>query len=110
VILLLAFLLAVTVLPEPWGLVAVIVAGVLEVAEVAFWWRWNRRRRPATGIETMVGRRAIAATACRPRGQVRVGGELWTAICDTGADPGDEVEIVGFDADGLTLRVARAGA
>ena len=78
--LLVAFLLAVLVLPEPWGLVAVLAAAVVEVGEVWLWWRWSRRRRPATGIETMVGRRAIAATACRPLGQVRVQGELWTAV------------------------------
>ena len=105
-ILLVAFAFAVFVLPSPWGLVAVIGALLAEVGESGLWWRWSRRRRPVTGIETMLGRRATAATPCRPRGQVRVLGELWTAVCEAGADPGDEVEIVGVDADGLTLRVA----
>jgi membrane protein implicated in regulation of membrane protease activity len=105
-ILLVAFALAVFVLPSPWGLVAVIGAFLAEIGEAWLWWRWSRRRRPATGVEAMLGRHATAATPCRPRGQVRVLGELWTAICEPGADTGDEVEIVGIDADGLTLRVA----
>jgi membrane protein implicated in regulation of membrane protease activity len=109
VLVLVAFALAVFVLPSPWGLVLVVGALLAEVGEAWLWLRWSRRRRPTTGIEAMVGRRATAATPCRPRGQVRVLGELWTAVCESGADAGDEVEIVGVDADGLTLRVAPAG-
>jgi membrane protein implicated in regulation of membrane protease activity len=105
-ILLVAFALAVFILPSPWGPLAVIGALLAEVGEAWLWWRWSHRRRPATGVETMLGLRATAATPCRPRGQVRVLGEIWTAVCETGADAGDEVEVVGVDADGMTLRVA----
>ena len=108
-ILLVAFALALFVLPSPWGLVAVIGALLAEVGESWLWWRWSRRRRPATGVETMLGLRATVATPCRPRGQVRVRGEIWTAVCEAGADAGDDVEIVAVDADGLTLRVAAPG-
>jgi membrane-bound serine protease (ClpP class) len=103
-ILLGAILLGVLVLPHPWGLVAVAAAAVVEVGEAWFWLRWSQRPRPAVGLETMLGREAIVAAACRPRGQVRLDGELWAAVCDDGADPGDTVRIVGVD--GLTLRVA----
>jgi membrane protein implicated in regulation of membrane protease activity len=106
VLLLVAFALAVFVLPSPWGVVVVVVALLAEVGEAWLWLRWSRRRRPTTGVEAMVGRRAVAATSCRPRGQVRVLGELWTAICEDGADAGDEVEVVAVDTDGLTLKVA----
>lgn len=104
-ILLVALALAVFVLPSPWGFVTVGAAVVVKAAEVWLWLRWSRRRTPASGIETLVGRRATTTAPCRPRGLLRVGGELWAAVCEVGADPGDEVEIVGVDADGLTLRV-----
>ena len=100
-----AIALALFVVPEPWGLVAVGVALVLELGEAWLWWRWSTRRRPAVGVEAMIGASAIVATPCRPDGQVRVQGELWRARCDGGADPGDAVEVVAVD--GLTLVVAR---
>ena len=100
-----AFLLAVFVLSPGWGLVVVVLAGAAEVGEVWLWWRWSRRRRPAIGIEAMIGSRATVTTPCRPLGQVRLRGELWTARCDGGADTGDEVEVVGVE--GLTLVVGR---
>jgi membrane-bound serine protease (ClpP class) len=57
------------------------------------------------GVETLVGRRGVATSACRPYGQVRVRGELWQARCDGGADTGDQVEVVAVE--GLTLAVER---
>ena len=106
-ILLVAFALALFVLPAPWGVVAVVGAAAVEVAEVWLWFRWSKRRRVAVGLETLVGRRATAATVCRPRGQARIDGELWAAHCDMGADAGDPLEVVAVDADGLTLHVVR---
>jgi membrane protein implicated in regulation of membrane protease activity len=45
-------------------------------------------------------------TPLRPNGQVRLNGELWEAVSDEGADPGD---IVRVDAvEGLTLVVSRS--
>lgn len=103
VILLLAVVLAVVVLPSPWGVITVGAAVVVEVGEAWFWWWFSRRRRPAVGIEAMLGQTATAVTPCRPLGQVRIQGELWQARCDAGADPGDEVRVV--RVDGLTLHV-----
>jgi membrane-bound ClpP family serine protease len=98
-----AILLAIFVLPSPWGIVAVVVGGLIDVAEsVAFVW-WSRRRRAVTGAEALVGTTAVAATPLRPAGQVRVAGELWAARSASGADPGDEVVVRGLD--GLTLLV-----
>ena len=104
----LALALAVFVLPAPWGVAAVVASVVLELAEAWFWLWLSRRRKPAVGIERLVGARAVVVTACRPVGQVRVDGELWRASSEAGNDPGDEVTVVAVDADGLTLRVEPA--
>ena len=84
----------------------IILAGVLvEVVEATIMIRLSRRRRPAVGAETLVGRTARVAVACTPLGQVRIDGELWQARCDGGADRGDTVTITG--RDGLILTVRR---
>ena len=98
-----AILLAVFVLPEPWGLVAVVAAAVVEVAETLFWLWYSKRRRVQVGAETLVGSVGRVVTPCRPLGQIRVQGELWRARCAAGADAGDEVLVLALD--GLTLLV-----
>ena len=98
-----AVLLALFVLPAPWGLVLVAASAVVEVAETYFWIRLSRRRRIQAGAETLIGARAVVASPCRPAGQVRVQGELWRARCEAGAEPGETVLIVG--REGLTLLV-----
>lgn len=98
-----AILLAVFVLPSPWSYVAVVSAAVVEVVEVWFWLWYTRRRRPTVGMETLVGRVGEVVTACRPRGQVRLDGELWNARCDDWADPGDPVRVAAIER--LTLVV-----
>ena len=75
----------------------------IELGEAGFWVRLSRRRRPAIGAEALVGSVGIATTECRPRGQVRVRGERWQAVCDEGADAGDPVVVEGVS--GLTLQV-----
>ena len=50
-----AIVLAVTVLPQPWGWIAVITAAVIDVAETAFFVWWSKQRRAAVGAETLVG-------------------------------------------------------
>lgn len=92
-----ALLLALFVLSPPWSYVAVGVGGAVELAEAWFWWWLSHRRLPTVGVETLVGRRALVTTACRPDGQVRVAGELWQARCDQGADEGAAVEVVAVD-------------
>ncbi|HEY3070543.1 MAG TPA: NfeD family protein [Gaiellaceae bacterium] len=98
-----AILLAVFILPPPWGLVLVGVAAIVEIAETFVWIRISRRWRIRAGAETLIGARAQVVSPCRPRGQVRVEGELWRARCDQGADAGDTVRVVG--REGLTLLV-----
>jgi membrane protein implicated in regulation of membrane protease activity len=92
-------LLAVFVLPSPWGIVAVFTGGVLDVAESLVLLRWSRRRRAATGAEALVGRTAIVANTT----QVRIVGELWQARGERQLVPGEEVVVRAVD--GLTLLV-----
>ena len=101
--LLIAILLAVFVLPSPWGLVAVAAAGLLETGETYLWFRWSRRRRAAVGAEALAGKIGIATTDLWLEGQVKVDGELWQARCDGGADAGTRVVVTGIE--GLTLTV-----
>lgn len=98
-----AVLLAIFVVPKPWGLVLVAAAAVVEVGESLFWVHLSRRRRIQMGAETLIGASAEVVTECRPLGQVRVQGELWGARCELGASPGETVLIV--DRDSLTLLV-----
>ena len=101
-----AIVLALTVIPSPWGWVAVIVAGLIDVAETAFFVRWSKRRRATVGAETLVGRQAVVVRALAPRGQVKLDGEVWEAMSDEGLVPGDEVVVRGID--GLVLEVERS--
>jgi membrane protein implicated in regulation of membrane protease activity len=107
VVLALAIILALFV-PWPWNLIVLVLGVVGEIGEIVYGRRIAKRWRPKTGAEAMVGLEAEVASPCRPRGQVRVLGELWEAICETGADPGEIVRVTGVD--GLRLVVERAGS
>jgi membrane-bound serine protease (ClpP class) len=98
-----AIALALFVLPPGWGLALVVLAAVIEVAEVGLWIRFLRRYRVATGKEALIGSSAEVIEACDPRGRVRFRGEIWHAECDSGAAVGERVRVV--DVRGLTLRV-----
>ena len=100
---LIALLLAFFVLPAPWGLVAVVVGGVLDIAETALFIWWSKRRNATVGVETLVGKVGVAASDLWPEGQVRIGGEIWRARCAGGCDSG--TRIVVRAVDGLTLVV-----
>ena len=96
-----AILLAIFVLPSPWGIIAVAAGGLLDVTESVVLLRWSRRRRAVTGAEALIGRKAVVSTPA----QVRVAGELWEAQSEEELVPGEEVEVTGLE--GLTLRVSR---
>jgi membrane-bound serine protease (ClpP class) len=90
---------------SPWGVVLIAAAGVVDIGESLFWIWLSKRRRAAMGVEALVGRTAEVTRACRPLGFVRLGGELWQARCEEGADRGDTVRVLGLD--GLVLVVER---
>jgi membrane protein implicated in regulation of membrane protease activity len=102
-VLILAILLAVLVLEEPWTWIVVLAGATFEVGEATLFVWWSKRRKSVVGAEALIGQRALVAAECRPVGQVRVVGELWQARCDAGADVGDEVIVRALD--GLTLVV-----
>jgi membrane-bound serine protease (ClpP class) len=106
VLFLIGLLLAIFVLPSPWGLVAVVVAGTLDIAETVLFIWWSKRRRVSVGVETLVGREGVAVGDLWPTGQVKIGGEIWEARCDGGCDAGTRVVV--RSVDGLTLFVGPA--
>jgi membrane-bound ClpP family serine protease len=103
VLLVVAILLAIFVLEEPWTWIVVLAGATFEVGEATLFVWWSKRRRAVVGVEALIGQRALVAADCRPVGQVRVVGELWQARCDAGVDAGDEVIVKALD--GLTLLV-----
>src|SRR5256885_1681473 len=98
-----AIVLALFVLPPGWGIAAVALGIVIEVAEVGFWVRFLRRYRIATGAEALVGSTAEVIETCDPRGRVRLRGEIWRASCPAHARIGDRVRVT--RVNGLTLEV-----
>jgi membrane protein implicated in regulation of membrane protease activity len=104
VLLVLAIYAAIFLLPTPWGIVAIAVGLVIEVGEAAFWVWVSKRRRPAIGVEALVGATGTVVEDCHPRGRVRVAGEVWRAVCPAGADAGAEVLVESVEGD-LTLLV-----
>jgi membrane-bound serine protease (ClpP class) len=106
VLLLIAILLAVFVLPSPWGLVAVAVGAILEIVETGVFVWWSKRMRARVGVDSMVGKQGVAVGDLWPDGQVRVNGEIWKARCDGGCDAGTPIVVRGIE--GLMLEVEPA--
>ena len=92
-------LLAVFVIPWPWGIFAVLGGALLDIGESFAFLKWSRRRRSPVGAEALVGRTAVVVTPT----QVRVAGELWTARSDDPLRVSEEVVVRAVD--GLTLLV-----
>jgi membrane-bound serine protease (ClpP class) len=103
VILLVGIGLAIFVVPWPWNVPVVILAGLLEFLETFGTWRWSQRGNAKVGPETLVGGSGRAITEVRPEGMVRVRGEDWRARSESGVDAGHRVRVVGRDQ--LTLLV-----
>src|ERR671928_933997 len=93
-------LLAVFVVPWPWGIATVIGGGLLDIAESLALLRWSKRRRSPVGAEALVGQRAVVVSSA----QVRVAGELWAFRSDEPLQIGAEVDV--SRVDGLTLEVS----
>ena len=96
-------LLAIFVLPAPWGLVAVGIGATLDIAETfGFMW-WSKRRRATVGVEALVGKVGVASSDLWPEGQVKLDGEIWRAHCAGGCNVGTKVVVRAVE--GLTLVV-----
>jgi len=91
------------VLPDPWRIVFLVCAALIEVGEVFFWIRFLRRYRVTTGVEGLIGERAEVIARLDPVGRVRLRGEIWTARGEAGIDRGATVRVAAVE--GLTLVV-----
>lgn len=107
-----ALIVALLFLSSPWNVVLVVAAATVDIAETGVLVWWSRRRRrlspAAAGAEAIVGRTGTALgrldpVAPDPVGQVRVGGEIWSARSVEPIDPGATVTI--SSVDGLILEV-----
>jgi membrane-bound serine protease (ClpP class) len=103
VLLTIAILLALFVLPQPWGLVAVAIGATLDIAETGVFLWWSKRRQATVGIDALVGKTGVAVGELWPEGQVKIGGEIWKARCAGGCDAGTRVVVRAVK--GLTLEV-----
>jgi membrane protein implicated in regulation of membrane protease activity len=103
VLFLIALLLAIFLLPSPWGFVAVAVALVIDVLEVSVGIWYSKRRRATVGTDTLLGMTGVAVGDLFPEGQVKVNGEIWRARCEAGCDAGTPVVVRAVA--GLTLEV-----
>ncbi len=66
-----------------------------------------RRRSKLTGPEAMIGKMGIAITDLKPKGEVRVGGEIWSAESLSGdITKGEEVRVKSLK--GLVVMVEKA--
>jgi len=92
-------------LDPPLGPIALGLGAVIEVGEAFLWTRYLGRIRVRGGAEGLVGRRAEVLEACRPRGRVKLMGEIWHADCRApgGAEVGEEVTVSAVE--GLRLQV-----
>jgi membrane protein implicated in regulation of membrane protease activity len=106
VLIVIGVLIAVFVVPAPWGIPLVVGAIGLEIVETLFWMRVSRRHAPRVGVETLIGTTGRVIQPCLPVGTVRIGGEIWQARCDEGADRDERVRV--RDRDRLILIVEPA--
>ena len=99
-----AVLVALLVLPGPWGVVLVAAAIVWEIGEKAFWVQRTRGIPVAVGAEAMIGQRVNVIAACHPDGKVELSHERWNARCSHGAEVGETVTVDAIEQ--LTLIVS----
>jgi membrane-bound serine protease (ClpP class) len=101
VALLVAIVLAVFVVPAPWGVALVVAGALVEVGEAYALLRWSHRRRTAVGVEALVG----STGTVDDDGWIRIAGVRWRADAAQALEPGDRVEVTGVS--GLVLSVRR---
>ena len=84
-----------------------------------------QRQKTTTGAEGLIGQIGTVRTPLKPEGSVLVEGELWSAQCEEGAEPGDKVrvravkglmlfvsqenEAVAVEADAMSTRQRQGG-
>ena len=91
---------------DPW-LNVIIVTGIIAfLAATIYYGIRAHRSQVLAGREELIGKTAEVLSVLKPKGEVFIQGERWTAILDEGrAQPGEEVIIT--KVDGLTLWVTK---
>ena len=89
----------------PWHLAVIIPAAGLEVFELMLWLRW-RKVRSITGKDNLIGAKGRTITACDPKGQARIQGQIWNVSAPQRVEAGTDVIVSA--AEGLELVVAPA--
>jgi membrane-bound serine protease (ClpP class) len=91
---------------SPW-LIAATAAGMGTFLVIVVRALVRAQRAPvAVGPQALVGRVGVALSNLEPTGQVRVNGEVWSAVVeDEAVRVGESVEVAGVE--GVTLRVRR---
>jgi membrane-bound serine protease (ClpP class) len=91
---------------SPW-LIAATAAGMSAFLVLVVRALVRAQRAPvAVGQQALVGRAGVALSNLEPTGQVRVDGEVWSAVVeDETVQAGENVEVAGVE--GVTLRVRR---
>ena len=87
---LIGIVLAIFVLPSPWGLVAVGVGARSTSPRPASSLVVEAAASQRSASETLVGQIGVAVGELWPEGQVKVNGEIWSARCAGGLRRGDE--------------------
>jgi membrane-bound serine protease (ClpP class) len=67
-----------------------------------------QRLKTTTGIEGLIGQVGTVRTPLQPDGRISLAGELWSAHCEDGAEPGERVRVEAVK--GLLLIVSRERA
>lgn len=100
---LIALVLAIFLVPSPWGVILVVGALMVDLVEVGVGVWYSKRRRSTVGSDALVGAVGVALEELRPDGQVKIEGEIWRARCELGCDAGAAVVVRAVN--GLTLEV-----
>jgi membrane-bound ClpP family serine protease len=97
-------LLALFVVPPPWGVVLIGCAIVWEIAEKVIWFRYTKRIPIAVGREAMIGLPDTVISPCQPEGRVQLLGVRCKARCAAGAGVGDRLVIEAVEQITLVVR------
>jgi membrane-bound ClpP family serine protease len=87
------------------GVGTLVAVSLFATARAVVRYRITRFGRYRSRGETVVGQTGYTTTVLEPRGSVKVDGELWSAVSDSGKPIGEGAEVIVSDVDGLTLKV-----
>jgi membrane-bound serine protease (ClpP class) len=69
----------------------------------------DRRRRPSTGAEALVGREGVAISSVHREGQIRIHGEIWNATSASPIERGRAVRVTRVDGLHLSVEPSEEG-